>query len=59
MVLDLTGRTAHLYLLPDEVKFLGYKSDLPKGHEPKLTLNVYEYGKLDGNGDVKVKKVKV
>ena len=54
LVLDLTKLTAHLYLIPGKVKYLGMKRDLPKGHEAKLTLKVYEYTDIDGDGDFDV-----
>ena len=43
IVLDLSDLTVYLYLLPDQVEFLGYQNDLPKGRKPKLTLKVMQY----------------
>ena len=58
MVLDLTDLTAYLYLLPDQVEYLGYKNKLPKGRKPKLKLNVYEYTPLDEKGEFEIEPVK-
>lgn len=54
LVLDLTKLTAHLYLIPGQVEYLGYSRDLPEGHKPKITLKVYEYTDLDNNGEFDV-----
>lgn len=58
LVLDLTKRIAHLYLVPKQVKYLGVKKNLPDGHKPKLKLKVYDYTALDKDGDFDVKNRK-
>lgn len=50
MVLDLPSRTMLFYIVPGQVEYLGYKRDLPKGHKPKVKLQVYEYTDLDDDG---------
>jgi len=54
LVLDLTQKKALLYLIPGKVKYEGMVKDLPKGYEPKLRLEVYEYTDLDGDRDFDV-----
>lgn len=58
IVMDLTHLRILLYLLPGKVKYLGSSVDLPKGYKPKLSLEVYEYTDLDGNGEFDVVKRK-
>jgi hypothetical protein len=50
VVMDLTARVFHLYIIPGKVEYLGYVDDLPKGYKPKLKLKIYEYTDLDGDG---------
>lgn len=50
MVLDLPNMTMHLYLVPGQVGYLGYKRDLPKGHKPKIKFQLYEYTDIDDDG---------
>ena len=53
MVLDLTDRTAYLYLIPGQVKYLGYvKSEKLTG--PKIKFKLYEYTDIDGDGEFDV-----
>jgi len=54
MVLDLTTKIMYLYLIPDQVEYLGYKNSLPKGHKPKIRHKVYDYTDIDGDGDFDV-----
>lgn len=54
MVLDLTDLTMFLYLIPEQVEYLGYKATLPKGYKPKLKLRLHQYTKLDSDNKFKV-----
>jgi len=45
LVIDLTKKTAYLYLIPAKVKWQGIVVDLPKGYKPKLTLEVFRYNR--------------
>ena len=58
MVLDLTTKLLYLYLIPGKVDYLGYKNDLPKGYKPKIRYKVFEYTKLDKDGDFDVEPVR-
>lgn len=51
MVLDLTNLHLHLYLIPGKITFKGVKVDLPKGHKPKIKIDVHEYTDIDGDGE--------
>jgi len=59
MVLDLTQKIAHLYLLPGEVEFEGLEEDLPKGFQPKLMLKVYDYDTPESFAEAKAVQRKV
>lgn len=59
LVLNLSKKQALFYIIPDKVKYLGYKKDLPKGYKPKLSLQVLEYTDLDGDGEFDVLEKKV
>ena len=36
-----------LYLVPDQVKFVGVENNLPKGYEPKIKINVVTHPKKE------------
>jgi len=57
VVLNLTDGEMVLYLLPDQVEYLGYQNELPKGRKPKLGLKVLRYTDLDGDGEFDVVEV--
>ena len=59
MMLNLTDLTLTLYLIPEQVKFLGYEDKLPKGHKPKLQLFVKEYTDIDKDGNFEIVDVKM
>lgn len=50
MVLNLKDMTMLYYIVPGQLDYLGYKKNLPKGHTPKLKLEVFEYTDLDEDG---------
>jgi hypothetical protein len=58
MILDLTTKTMYLYLIPGKVEYLGYKNNLPKGYKPKIRYKVFEYTKLDTNGEFSIDPVR-
>ena len=56
-VMDLDALEMLLYILPGESKYLGYENKLPKGRDPKLSLQVFEYTPIkDGDFEVKSRK---
>jgi hypothetical protein len=56
-VMDLDALEMLVYILPGESKYLGYTNKLPKGHDPKLSLKVFEYTAIkDGDFEVKSRK---
>jgi hypothetical protein len=59
IVLDLSDLVAYLYLLPDQIEFQGYESDLPEDYEPKISLEIYDYDPLGDDGEFEVKPVKL
>ena len=58
MVLDLTEKKLTFYVLPGRIEFKGVKDKLPKGHEPKLTVEVREYDDLSEDTDGETKKMR-
>jgi len=59
MVLNLSDLEMLFYIIPDKVKFLGYKNELPKNYEPKIKVRVFKFSKIEEDGDFKTKEVKV
>ncbi len=51
MVMNLDDLEVTLYLLPDQIVYLGYKNTLPKKYKSKIGIQVREYTDLDGDGD--------
>lgn len=51
MVMNLDDLEVTLYLLPDQVVYLGYENTLPKKHKSKIGIQVREYTDLDGDGN--------
>ena len=56
IVLDLSDLVAYLYLLPDQIEFQGYESDLPEDYEPKISLEIYDYDPLGDDGEFEAKQ---
>lgn len=59
MVLNLTDRELLFYIIPDQVVFAGYKKDLPEGYQPKISVKVFKFTKLDENKKFKTTEQKI
>lgn len=43
MILNLDDKEMRLYLIPEEVEYLGYKKNLPEDYDPKISINIFKY----------------
>ena len=50
LVLNLTDLVLGLYLIPKKMQWMGISTNLPKGYEPKISINVYKFKDYDGDG---------
>jgi hypothetical protein len=58
MVLNLTDLELLFYIIPEKVKFLGCKIDLPEDYQPKIKIKVFKFTKLDKAGNFTTKELK-
>ena len=57
MVINLHDLSVNLYLLPNQIDYLGYENTLPKKHKPKISVQVREYTDIDGDGKFDIVEV--
>jgi cation transport regulator ChaC len=43
IVIDPSAKTLKIYLVPDEVDFVGVDNQLPKGRKPKVDIEIFEF----------------
>ena len=57
LLMNLDDLEVTLYLLPDQIAYLGYENSLPKGYKSKIGIQVREYTDLDGDGNFDIVEV--
>ena len=45
VAMNLNKKEIILYLVPEQVKFLGFENNLPKGYDPKIKVKIVTYDK--------------
>jgi len=49
MIMNISKKEMILYLVPDQVKFVGIENNLPTGYKPKISIRVLKYKETPTN----------